>query len=58
MVNNPNIIEQKSGFLKKLYLAKTVFDYTDENKDSKLKVGDLLSLITLIHLGRATDCDK
>lgn len=36
--NNPNDQNQKATFIKKVNLAKTVFDYSDENKDSKLKV--------------------
>ena len=37
-IQNPGANDVKAGFLKKLNLAKTTFDYTDENKDSKLKV--------------------
>ena len=37
-----SFVDQKPGFIKKINLAKTNFDYTDENKDSKLKVNNLI----------------
>jgi len=36
--SNTNDQNQKASFIKKINLAKTVFDYSDENKDSKPKV--------------------
>ena len=43
-----SIVDLKPGFIKKLSLAKTSFDYSDENKDSKLKVRKLDSLFDLL----------
>lgn len=40
----------KASFLKKVNLAKTTFDYTDENKDAKLKQERLTATNELIEM--------
>jgi len=40
----------KAGFLKKINLAKTVYDYTDENKDAKQKSERLAAINELIEM--------
>ena len=37
MNNNTSSTDIKASFIKKVNLAKTTFDYSDENKDTKLK---------------------
>jgi serine/threonine-protein phosphatase 2A regulatory subunit B' len=41
---------QKASFIKKINLAKTVFDYSEENKDSKLKSERITAINELIEM--------
>ncbi len=48
--NTTSSSDIKANFLKKVNLAKTTFDYTDENKDAKLKSERLAAVNEIIEM--------